>query len=392
MSSNLRNKKNKILYISTFSSLKGGGQKSLFLLLERLNRKKIFPILLCPSEGDFPEKAAQLGIEKIILKMESLKGLNLFAIAAAIWKLRKLIKKRKVDLIHTDSPRTTLYASIISRWTGRPLIWHVRVSTGEPYFYERFLYSLSSKIIAVSEACQKRFIGFPGANQKVRVIYNGVDTQEFNPEIDRQAFREEIKIGKEEILVGMVGRVSPSKGCEDFLNAARQVVDKNSKIKFVIVGKGEDDYQNYLKNLVHRFGIDKHIQILTFRDDIRSVLAGLDILVNASRDSEREGFSRVIIEAMSVSIPVIATRVGGNSEAVEDPSSGILIPLENPARLAEAILELAGDEEKRGKLGLKARERVKSLFTIEDNVRKTEEIYDELLGLKSKELISWSIS
>jgi len=368
----------RILYISSFSDLTGGGQKSLLLLLQRLNRKKISPVLLCPARGELVEKVEALGIESVILKIRGFKGPKFLTAPCNALKLKNLIRNKNIDLIHTDAPRYTFYGGLAAKWTGKLLVWHVRVSTPESSIYERLLFGLSTEIIAVSEACKQRFKNFSGYEQRVKVIYNGVDTQEFHPGLEKRSFREELRVKDEEILVGIIGRLHFSKGHEDFLKASQEVTQRNSRVKFVIVGKGDQQYQNYLKSLVDRLNLKRWVKFTGSRKDIHSVIAGLDILVNASQE-KTEGFSRIIIEAMAAGVPVIATKVEGNPEAVDDLITGILISPENPSQLAEAILDLAGDEKRREKMGIEGRMRAEDLFSIEENVRRTEKIYEELM-------------
>ncbi len=370
-----------ILYTSLSGQMLGGGQRSLLLLLERLNRKKFKPFLVCPSKGGLVEKAEKQGVETRIIKMGRIKNPNVFSTAATVIKLKKFIKDKNIDLIHTDSPRQAFYAGRAARSTGMPLIWHVRVSTPEKKSFEKFLFNRAHKVIAVSKAANQRFQGFESAQEKVVVIYNGVDLTEFNPQPPDSQVREEFEIEKDWILIGTLGQLIPGKGQDIFLKAAAQVVKQTPKVKFMIVGDGIKAYKQKLEDLSKDLGLSQNVVFTGFREDIPRIMNLLDITVLPST-THLEGLSRVIIEAMASAKPVIATNSGGNPEAVLNGTTGILVPPEDSHSLAESILDLIRDEIKRNRMGEAGRKRAEKLFSIEKNISRIEKLYEELLCQK----------
>lgn len=374
-------KEHNILYTSLSGKMLGGGQRSLLLLLERLNRKKFKPFLVCPSEGGLVEKAVLQGIETQIIKMGRIKSPNVLSTAATVFKLKALIKLKNIDLIHTDSPRQAFYAGRAAGLTGTPLIWHVRVSTPEKKSFEKFLFNRAHRVIAVSKAASQRFEGFESAQEKVVVIHNGVDLTEFTPQQPDSRLREEFKIEKDWILVGTLGQLIPGKGQDVFLKAAAQVAKQIPKVKFLIVGDGNRAYKQKLENLSNDLGLPGNVEFTGFREDIPRIMNLLDIAVLPST-THLEGLSRVIIEAMASSKPVIATSSGGNPEAVEGGTTGILVPPEDSHSLAESILDLIRDETKRNRMGQAGRKRAEKLFSIEKNISRIEKLYEELLCQK----------
>jgi glycosyltransferase involved in cell wall biosynthesis len=374
-------KQHNILFTSLSGQMLGGGQRSLLLLLERLDRKKFKLFLVCPSGGGLVEKAEKQGIETQIIKMGRIKSPNVISTGATVFKFKKLIKLKNIDLIHTDSPRQAFYAGRAARLTGTPLIWHVRVSTPEKRSFEKFLFNRAHKVIAVSKAASQRFHGFESAQEKVVVIYNGVDLTEFTPKPPDAQLREEFEIDKDWILVGTLGQLIPGKGQDVFLKAAAQVVKQTPKVKFMIIGNGNQLYRQKLEDLSKGPGLSGKVVFTGFREDIPRIMNLLDIAVLPS-STHLEGLSRVIIEAMASSKPVIATNSGGNPEAVEDGTTGILVPPEDSSSLAESILDLIKDETKRNRMGKAGRERAEKLFSIEKNISQIEKVYEELLCQK----------
>jgi glycosyltransferase involved in cell wall biosynthesis len=374
-------KQHNILFTSLSGQMLGGGQRSLLLLLERLDRKKFMPFLACSSGGGFIEKAEKLDVETTLIKMRRIKNLNVFSSAATVFKFKELIKKKDIDLIHTDSPRQAFYAGRAAKVTETPLIWHVRVSTPEKRSFEKYLFNHAHKVIAVSKAASQRFDGFALAQEKVVVIHNGVDLTEFVPHQPDRRVKEEFNIQKGEILVGTLGQLIPGKGQEVLLKAASLVLKQIPQVKFMIVGDGSHAYRQKLEELSKDLGLSGTIVFTGFREDIPRIMNSLDIVVLPST-THLEGLSRVIIEAMASSKPVIATNSGGNPEAVEDGATGLLVPPEDPNRLAESILKLIKDEKKRKQMGEAGRKRAEKLFNIEKNVFRIEKVYEELLCQK----------
>jgi glycosyltransferase involved in cell wall biosynthesis len=371
-------KPHNILYTSLSGEMLGGGQRSLLLLLERLDRTKFKPFLVCPSEGGLTQKAEVLGIETRILKMRGVKSLNVFATAATVFKLKKLIRGKNIHLVHTDSPRQAFYADLAARMTRTPVVWHARVSTPEKRSLEKFLFNHAHKIIAVSEAASQRYHEFERFDEKVTVILNGVDLTEFGPSpIDRK-LKQEFKITEDQLLVGTMGQLIPGKGQEVFLKAAARIIEMASNVIFMIVGDGNHVYRRKLEDLCTDLGLCGKVVFTGFREDIPQIMNTLDIVVLPST-THLEGFSRVILEAMASAKPVIATDSGGNPEAVEDGTTGILVPVEDSDSLAASLLDLVRDEDKRKRMGTAGRQRAERLFSIEKNVSRIAKIYEDLL-------------
>jgi glycosyltransferase involved in cell wall biosynthesis len=369
-------KKIKILYTSVFGGLTGGGQQSILLLLKHLDREKYQPVLVSSEGGELCEAAKAMGIFTVVQAPYGLRSLNFIRIARTLKDLKKLVIEQGIDLIHTDSPRWTFYLGIIAGSLKIPLVYHARVATPEPGFYERIIYAISSKVIAVSGFVAKRFGSFPKAGQKVDVIYNAVDTQAFSPQRDGSGLRGELGIGRE-VLVGLIGQLSPNKGGKEFLQAAAEVAESYRDVRFVIIGDDAGGYQRELEDLVRQLSLERSVAFCPPRRDMPGTMAALDLLVNASH---LEGFSRVIVEAMASGKAVVATRSGGNPEAVLDNVTGILVPVKDPASLAQAILLLAEDEQRRHGMGLAGRKYAQEHFSVDAQIKRIENLYEQLMG------------
>ncbi|MBU0479211.1 glycosyltransferase [bacterium] len=358
----------KILYISHFGKFVGGGQKGLLYILERINRDCFDPVVVAPSQGSFLDRAAKLGISTKCLKMGKLNPLNLII---TVPKIAKLIWTEKINLIYTDSPRGAIYGGIAAKIIGRPLVYHARVS--DKSRLDKLIYILSTKIITVSKASAERFKN----GGKVKIIYNAIDLNEFNPDIDGSKIREEFSAN--DLLIGTMGRVSSEKGQKELLHTVPDILKAYPKIKFVIVGGGNPEYIEKLKKLCQKLGITNNVIFTGFREDIPEIMAAIDIF---ALFTSNEGLCRSILEAMGTGKPVITTDVGGNSETIKNEVTGILIPFHNPSLLKDALFELIRDKKKRKEMGRRGRERAVKLFDIEENIRKIEKIYLEVLKVE----------
>ncbi len=364
-----------ILYLANSGEIFGGGQVSLLGLLERLNKKRFKPLVVCPSKGSLVDELKRTGIETEIIKMETLRELNIFSWMKTINRLVRLIRKEKIDLVHSNGSRATIYGGIAARLTRTPLIWHVRIADRDRLL-DKLLAKLATKIVVISKAVSKRFDWLKNKGKKVVVIYNGIDLEKFNPAIDGERIREEFRLSPETPLVGIVGRLDWYKGHQYFLQAAKKVTKTIPEARFLIVGDGER--RKRLENLRKELGLNKSVIFTGNRRDIPQILASLDLFVLSSVS---EGFGRSAAEAMACAKPVVATRVGGLSEVVEDRVTGLLIPSAEPVALSQAIIILLRDKEKSQRMGLKGRRRVEGLFDIKGHVEKIENLY---VGLKNE--------
>lgn len=364
-----------ILYIETSGDFAGGGQISLLNLLRNLDRNRFEPVLACPFKGSLTSEVENIGIKTIITPMDSPKK-NLFAFIPSVRRLRRLLVELGVDIIHANTSHSTLYGGLTAKPLKIPVIWHVRVIESEG-LYDRFLAGLCSKLIVVSNAVRERFNWLLKKHSaKVMVIHNGVDLKEFNPELSGDDTRKEFNLSPEIPVAGVVGNLIPWKGQEYFIRAAAEVIKNVSDARFFVVGDGE--CRKNLEGLTEKLGLTGKAIFTGRRSDIPRVMAGMDVVVHSSISPEP--FARVIIEGMAMGKPVVAMNEGGVPEAIEDGISGILIPPKNSSLMAQAIVGLFNDREKAREIGLAARKNVEEKFGIKENVKKTEEVYLQILN------------
>ena len=200
------------------------------------------------------------------------------------------------------------------------------------------------------------------------------DLKEFNACLTGGRIKEEYKINKAEKVVTIVGRLEEWKGHHVFLEAASKVLDRSNHVRFLVVGDGV--MRNPLEALSKKLGIMSYVIFCGHRNDIPQILAASDLLVSASFG---EHFGRVIIEAMAMEKPVVATKAGGVPELVIDGETGILVKPADSEGLASAILRLLEDPQRSKEMGNSGLKRVMEYFGIDRHVRDIEKIYEPLL-------------
>jgi glycosyltransferase involved in cell wall biosynthesis len=364
----------KVLYLSNFPDVDKGGQISLYNLVKRLDRRVFEPTVLCPKSGALSALFSEKGIPVQFLEFPQLRIRNLLQILRAVLRFRKMVLEGGFSLIHSDSPRDTFLSAVSLIFTKRQIVWHARVSTRGPIF-DPINKHLASRIICVSNAVKGRFEPCP--SNKCIVIYNGVDPSKFAPQSSPGPFKQEVNIPNDSLLVSTIMQVIPSKGAEEFVEAAVRLCEKVQNVSFVVVGVWTDDaFIEKLRGIAHPFR--DRVHFLGYRRNIWDVLNDSDVFVLPSW-RYLEGLPRVVIEAMACRVPVVGTDVEGTNEAVVQDETGLLVPHKDAASLAGAIMKLIDDPQLRTRFGENGRQRVQEVFDIKEHVNKVESLYRGLL-------------
>ncbi len=295
--------------------------------------------------------------------------------------LADFIKKEKIQIINAHRSEGHILAALYKKIFNQNLIiirTRGDVRLPKNYFINRWLYNYTDKIITSAHIMEKMY--FKDLNipeEKITTIINAIDINKFTPEISGKEFRESINIKDSEILVGIVGRLSPIKGHKYFLEAASKVLIEFPDIKFLITGEEFEVTFTELKSYAEKLGITNSVIFLVRQKDAKSIIAGINIGVVASLGSETN--CRVTQEFMSMGKPVIATSVGVIPEVILDNESGIIVPPKNSILLASAIINLIKNPSFAETLGKNARMRIIKEFNDDLFAEKTEKVYYDLL-------------
>jgi glycosyltransferase involved in cell wall biosynthesis len=366
-----------ILYIANSGSVFGGGQISLLNLLDGLDRSVFNPVVVCPENKGLAQALAAIGIEPMAIALPSLRTLRVWRWTKAIRQLMGIVKMGQVDCIHSNGSRSALYGGVVARLTGVPLVAHFRTFPSDG-IVDRIIAILASKIVVVSKSAAQRFAWLP--DRKKTLIYNGVNTQRFRPDSAAGFKRSDFGLQETDTVIGVVGRLSPEKGLHVLLEAMALIEQPPETLWLIIIGVGQTTYTTELHNIVRQKKL--HNVIFTgFLPAPEKIYPLIDIFCLCSFT---EAFNRSLLEAMACGIPAIASRVGGNPEAVVENQTGLLVPPNDAVNLARAISELVREKKKRWQMGRKARFRVVQKFNIANNVQQTQDLYLQLLWKRSE--------
>ena len=367
----------KILY-SCLSKSWGGMEMVTLTGIKQLLKRNYKVELLCADESRIQLEANNLGI--IIHPIKAGKTLNPFSLV----EVTTIIKSGCYDLIHSHASKDLWFIvpALQILKSQIPLVFtkHVGSYIIKKDFLHTKIYTRVNLAIAISSVIKNNLIETTTLTEdKIRIVFNGVDLEKFNPEnADRHKIRKELNISDNEILIGMTGRFSRGKGHEEFLFAANQLSKKFLNLKFVFVGEashGEDEYANSIKLLALNYNL-KNVFFLGFRSDIPDVLAAMDIFVFPSH---AESFGIALIEAMAMFKPSVCSNSEGVLDIAVDNETSYLFKVKDGNDLAEKLERLILDPDKRKTFGINARKRVAEFFDLEKVTDQIINVYSNLI-------------
>jgi len=362
----------------------GGAPLHVLQLMEHMVKQGHKVGLVAAPEPRLMEGAKALGV-KVFPNPHFVRPIRPWKDLRALWRVFGAIRQFKSDLVSAHSTKAGFAARFSCAILRVPVIFtaHGWAFTEGKNPLTRYLLALAErlsakvteKIICVSEHDKKLALRFRVApEQKLIVIHNGMEpTLYLNA--DGSKVRFELGLKEDEILITMVARFVPQKDHDTLLQALSLL--PGGGFKAALVGGGEREA--FFRKKVGKLGLGDNVIFLGERRDVPQILAASDIFVLSSN---WEGLPRSIIEAMMAGLPVVATRIGGVSELVEDEVTGFLVPPKDPDALAEALQKLIADPELRRRMGEAGREKALQEFTLDRMLHETERVYREVLGSK----------
>jgi len=307
------------------------------------------------------------------------------------WRLANDIRRHRIDIVHSYNFYGNFFAVPAARFARAPVVVASIRSMSAMYTplqrrAHRYVCRLADCILTNADAIRQSLIAEGYEAEKITVIPNGIDVASFRGTAEGgQRFRREFAFPADAPIVAVVARLGAVKGIEYFLEAAGGLVQRFPHARFAIVGGGTfvnngrstpRDYRRELEAMAQRLGLGERVVFTGARNDVADVLSQVVVSVLPSLS---EGVPNTVLESMAAGVPVVATRVGGIPEAVEDGESGLLVPARDPAALARAIGRLLEDHDLARRLGQAGRRRVAQHFNLEHSVRQTEALYGRLL-------------
>jgi glycosyltransferase involved in cell wall biosynthesis len=368
------NRPYKVAFI--ISSLhRGGAESRLVDVLKRLDRSKFDPFLFVGKDGG--DLLADVRDQRVYVGVSEHTNIHF-----TLWALWRTLRREQPDVVWCISHRVLgFFGRLFGYLLHTPVIvisLHGMTHEGERVmdWPNRLLTRLrTDKIVVLSQKYRDWLVAEGTPESLVTVQYNGVDTERFSPTVNRQTCKQTVlRIDPSRLVIGTVGNLRPKKAHEVLIRAAKQVVQKCPQALFVIVGEGQRRHE--LQQLIEQLNLSQHVRLLGQRHDVPDILRALDIFTLTSDDGE--GCSNATLEALGTGLPVVTTDFGGASELVND-EVGIVVPRRNEAALAEALLQLLHDPERRQAMGQAARQRAIEHFSLERMIRARESLLLDLL-------------
>ena len=378
---------------------KGGSAENTFLTVRGLDKEKYDVMLIrgLSQESRMSEQEAA-AVEKnlteaekngirIITLPELVRNISPVSDFKTLFSLINIFRQERPDIVHTHTSK----AGILGRWAAFfakvPIIVHTphghvfwgyfnRLKTSAFVFFERLTARITDRIITLTEQEKKEHLRFAIASEgEFTVIHSGVDLTGFsNAKVDAPEMRKKLGIPEESFVVGTVGRLTPVKGHRYLIEAAAELVRQKTDILFVFLGDGE--LLNDLTEMASALGIKDHVKFLGWRPDVADVMATFDIFVLPSLN---EGMGKVLVEAMAMAKPIIASNVGGIHDLITDGENGLLVSPADHEAIADAILSLYRDPAKTKRLCEKGKA-IAAGYSADAMIQKIDHLYDEVIS------------
>lgn len=370
----------KTILLYTDTPIAGGAEIQTFLLAKFLDKSQFTPILACsnfPQLDRWCENFEKEGIKIIRLKVKHKHDPRHY------FQLKKIIKEEKIDLVHLQvwNPASCRYGFWATKHCKIPLV----ITEHDPFklgktktIIKKSLLKSVSKIIAISHDNAKTLAKlYPEHTGKITTIHNGIDITWWQSQFlrftteDRRKIKEELFRAHENTLIILcIAELHERKGQKHLIEAISKLTKEYPNVKLVFVGEGQERHN--LEKLTKRLTLTNHIVFTGRQKEIPKLLKSSDIFVLPSR---REAFGLVLLEAMISGLPVIASRIGGIPEIIEDEINGILFEAQNSDELAQDLIKLIDDPEKRKKIASSGQKTVLEKFTAQKMAENYEKIY-----------------
>jgi glycosyltransferase involved in cell wall biosynthesis len=303
-----------------------------------------------------------------------------------ILQINRFLKERRIDILHTHGYKSDIVGFLGTRsgktkWVATNHVWHpvsVRMR-----FYEgvdAFVLRFAKRVVAVSGEIRKDLISTNVAPANIRVIGNGIDINHFKRCRSTATLKTALGIPEGDMVITIIGRLSPEKGHRTFLQAARRVARHRQNVTFLIVGDGPLAQELRMEAL--RLDLHERVIFTGFRRDMPEIYALSDVMVNAS---SIEGLPVTILEAMASKVPVIATRVGGIPDVITDNETGLLVHSDDVDGLRARMDSLIDDAGERRRLAAAAFEFVTMNHSCERMCGAYRQVYSEVMDEEAGE-------
>lgn len=361
-----------VVHLETGRNLYGGARQVVYLL-QGLARQGVTSTLVCPPDSAI---ATAVGHPDVSVQTMPMAGdLDAgFGLRFGRW-----LAEQHPDLLHVHSRRgADIWGGIAARQAGIPAVVSRRVDSPDLPLLGSIKYGMYERVIAISAAIAAQ-LGETGVSKdKLRVVHSAIELEGDQPGWSREQFRDAFGLQPDQLAVVCVAQLIPRKGHAVLLDAWQAILARCPAARLILFGKGTEEAR--LRSQAERSGLGDSVRFAGFRADLHDFFAYADLLVHPAL---HEGLGVCLLEAQAFGVPVVASRVGGITEAVAENQSGFLVSPQNPEELAGAVIRLLTDADLRAEFGAAGRRHIAENFSVDRMVSGNLAVYEELLKSQS---------
>lgn len=371
--------KRRVLHLRTVCGKGGGPEKTLLTTPRFLGSdydvRLAYLRPACDPDYDMPERAREAGATLVDIPETGPVD------PRSLLKLVREIRGFRPHILHAHDYKSNVLSMLFGRWFRVPAVttMHGNVTLGTKlnwyYRIERWALRRLDHVIAVSPDLFDLALRLRVPETRLTLVENAIDTVRYRRQDPREECKHRLGLAPDRLLIGAVGRLQPEKAFPVLIDAAIALFEKGFDVGVVIAGEGPE--RAVLEEKLRKTAWGDRIRLLGHCNDMLTLYHALDVFVLSS---VREGLPNVLLEAMALETPVVATRVAGVPRLIADKENGLLVPPGDPLALANAVAALVQDGTLRFRLSAAARATIEQRYSFTERMRKIRGIYDQVLG------------
>ncbi|PYO76383.1 MAG: glycosyltransferase [Gemmatimonadetes bacterium] len=366
----------RVAFVSHHPHLRMGGQQSMALLIEHLDRSAVEPLVICPGPGPLTDHLTALGCPVVHIPLYHLKARTLGSVWRSSRRIRALLRERAIDIIAPDASRDALTAGLAKLGTNTKMVWFVRLTAR--YSLDPLLGWLADAMIGDSDDTKRRFSRRLAGRH--RTIVGGADLRRFRPSEDRRALRRSLDLPLDRLVLLFAGQVKEAKGVFDIVDALGHLKARApDDVPFLVI-VGTPDQPTIVTEIARRTeaqGTAADVRLHPQQANVERWMQAADVLLSGSHE-DTEGMSRVLYEAMACGVVPVATNIRGNRDALTQ-DTGMLVPERDPSAIAAAVHALQADPLQLATMRAAGIQQARERFDIRRHARAVEAFYREVL-------------
>ncbi len=349
-----------VLYVHGVSQI-GGAERELLTWLQFLDRTRIHPYMVCPDNGPLLAELEKLNIPYASITLPAWrKLLHIFWRPLAIIRLINIVRRWHIDVLHVNDYWWAPLGIIAGRLTGRPCLVHVRQEIERRKISQYWL-NRGDPIVPVSHSIGDVLRKAGVSSEHIHVLWSGIPVKKralSSPSPETSAILKNIQGTP---VIGTVANLFPRKGLGYLVQAMEGLVKAFPHIVLVIVGTGDEEYERQLHVQINQLQLTEHVLFAGFQEHPELFIARFDVFV---LPSVLEGLGIVLLEAMALGKPVVASKVGGIPEVVDHQKTGLLVRAADVEDLRKSLSTLCENPETRKQMGVEAKKRIAEQFSL----------------------------